>query len=93
MTVSIGSVHTNSNCPPFQLRTCIFKISAYYLLHCTTAITNTEIAMNFDTAVVSNKPRNAAVHNAHAHHPIAHHAYRLSQVVTYGVASPQTFVH
>ncbi len=34
-----------------------------------------------------------AVHHQRARHPMLRHAYRLSQVITYGVALPQVFVN
>jgi hypothetical protein len=34
-----------------------------------------------------------ATHHQRAQHPPVRHAYRLSQVITYGYAAPQTFVH
>jgi hypothetical protein len=77
---------------------CIPQKMAYDLLRCTIATTDAEIKVNFVTAVVVTKPvpcRHSlvAVHHQRAARPIARHAYRLSQVITYGVAPPQTYVH
>ncbi len=54
--------------------------------------------MNFVAVVTSNKPLHAVVHALALHHqralhPMRRHAYRLSQVITYGVALPQVFVN
>lgn len=49
--------------------------------------------MNFDTIMTSNTLQNVAVHHQHAQHPIARHAYRISQVIDFGLAAPHTFVH
>ncbi|MBI3716677.1 MAG: hypothetical protein HY255_11860, partial [Betaproteobacteria bacterium] len=68
---------------------CIPLYSAYDLLRCTTAIIDAEITMNFVAAQVTEQPLLVAVHHLRAQHPLVRHAYRLSQVITYGVALPQ----
>ncbi len=39
------------------------------------------------------QPQIVAAHHQDTGRPLARHAYRLSQVITYGFAAPQTFVH
>ena len=49
--------------------------------------------MNFVAAYVIDQPLLVAVHHQRAGRPLARHAYRFSQVITYGVALPQVFVN
>jgi hypothetical protein len=67
------------------------------------ATTDAEINVNFVTKTVGEHPQYlshatmqfspAAVHHQRAKRPLARHAFRLSQVIIYGVVTPQTFVH
>jgi len=63
------------------------------LLRCTTAIIDAEIDMNFVAALVTEQPLLVAIHHLRAQRALPRHAYRLSQVITYGVALPQVFVN
>jgi hypothetical protein len=55
--------------------------------------------VNFVTKIVAEHPQyqshatGIAVHHQRARRPLARHAFRLSQVIIYGVVTPQTFVH
>lgn len=49
--------------------------------------------MNFVPAANIDQPHNIAVHHRRAGRPMARHAYRLSQVICYGVMTPQPFVN
>ncbi len=49
--------------------------------------------MDFVAAQVAKQPFSVALHHQRAQRPLRCHAYRLSQIITYGVVSPQVFVN